>query len=122
MDKYEIVDSLTNKAPRTHTATMISQGFNTETGDLATFVENCERAETNYNIALYKFPASESDIDTNKNKKHSNKTKELEDSSKKRHKDSSRKNSSFIVASREIIQVTPQGSANSSCQGLQKGQ
>ena len=39
LDESEIVDSLANKAPRTHKTMLISQGFNTETVDLATFVE-----------------------------------------------------------------------------------
>ena len=40
LDEYKIVDSLANKAPMTHTDMMISKGFNPETGDLATFIEN----------------------------------------------------------------------------------
>ena len=39
LDKSELVDSLVNKAPRSHKAVLISQGFNPETGDLATFIE-----------------------------------------------------------------------------------
>ena len=50
LDESELVDSLANKAPRSHKSMLISQGFNTETGDLATFVEHYERAETTYNI------------------------------------------------------------------------
>ena len=34
LDESELVDSLTNKAPRTHKAMLISQGFNPETADL----------------------------------------------------------------------------------------
>ena len=44
LDESELVDSLANKAPRSHKAVLISQGFNTETGYLATFVEHCEQA------------------------------------------------------------------------------
>ena len=40
LDKSEIVDSLANKAHRTHKAIMISQGFNPKTGDLANFLEH----------------------------------------------------------------------------------
>ena len=95
LDKSEIVDLLANIAPRTHKATRISQGFNTGTGYLATFVENCERAETTDNIAMAKFSASDEDIETMKNKNRSKKTKERTYRGKKRHKDSSRKNSSL---------------------------
>ena len=64
LDESEIVDSLANKAPRTHKAMMIPQEFNHETGDLATFVDNFKRAETTDNIDLYMFTASDSDIHT----------------------------------------------------------
>ena len=37
LDESELVDSLTNKEPRSHKAMMISQGFNSETGYLETF-------------------------------------------------------------------------------------
>ena len=47
---------------------MISQGFNPETGDLATFVEHCERADTTDNIAIAKFSASDEYSDTKKKK------------------------------------------------------
>ena len=46
LDESELVDSLANKAPRSHKAMILSQGFNPETGDLETFVEHCEQAET----------------------------------------------------------------------------
>ena len=42
LDESQLVDSLDNKAPRSHKAMLISQGFNPETGYLATFMENCE--------------------------------------------------------------------------------
>ena len=75
LDESEIVDSLASKSPRTHKAMMISQVLNTETGDLATFVEHCERAETTDNIAMAKFLASYSDSDTMNNKKCPKKNK-----------------------------------------------
>ena len=71
LDEYEIVDLLAKKAPRTHKARMISKGFNPKTGDLATFVENCERDENAYSIALSKIPDSDFDSDTIKAKKRS---------------------------------------------------
>ena len=40
LDESELVDSLANKAQRIHKAMLISQVFNPETGDLATFVEH----------------------------------------------------------------------------------
>ena len=40
LDESELVDSLANKAPRTHKAMLISQGFNPETANLETFVEH----------------------------------------------------------------------------------
>ena len=48
---------------------LISQGFNPETGDLGTFLEHCEQAETMDNIAGEKFAASDEDINTNRKKK-----------------------------------------------------
>ena len=42
LDEAKLVDYLANKAPRGHKAMLISQGFNLETGDMATFVEYCE--------------------------------------------------------------------------------
>ena len=69
LDESELVGSISNKAPRSHKAMLISQGFNTETGDLETFVEHCERAETKDNIAGAKFAASDEDSDTNRKKK-----------------------------------------------------
>ena len=95
LDESEIVDLFANKAPRTHKAMRISQGFNPGTGYLSNFVENCERADTTDNIAMAKFSASDKDIDTMKNKNRSKKTKERKYRGKKRHKDSSRKNSSL---------------------------
>ena len=40
LDESELVDSLSNKAPRSHKDMLISQGFNPETRDLETFVEH----------------------------------------------------------------------------------
>ena len=40
LDESEIVDSLANKEPRSHKAVLISQCFNPEIGDLATFVKH----------------------------------------------------------------------------------
>ena len=58
------MDSLTNKSPSSHKDMLISQGFNPEPGDLATFVEHCERADTTDNIAVAKFSASDKESDT----------------------------------------------------------
>ena len=58
LDESELADSLAKKVPRSHKAMLFSQGFNTETTDLETFVEHCEGAETTNNIAGAKFAAS----------------------------------------------------------------
>ena len=58
LDESELLDSLANKAPRTHKAMLIAQGFNPESSDLETIVEHCERAETTDDIAGAKFAAS----------------------------------------------------------------
>ena len=71
LDESELVDSLANKAPRSHKAMLISQSFNPETGYLVTFVEHCKRAETTDNIAVAKFSASDKDSNTKRNKKRS---------------------------------------------------
>ena len=85
LDESELVDSLANKAPRRHTAMLISQGFNTETGDLETFMEHCKQEESTDNISGAKFSASDEDNDT-KNKKKCPKFKEQDEHAKKRHK------------------------------------
>ena len=85
LDKSELVDSLANKAPSSHKAMLISQGFNPLNGDLATFVEHCEQAETTDNIVGTKFSASDKDSDTKRKKKRS-KFKELDKNGKKLHK------------------------------------
>ena len=74
LDESELVDYLTNKAPRGHKEMMTSQGFNPEMGDLATFVEHYEQNEPTDNIAMAKFSASYEDSDTMK-KKRSKETK-----------------------------------------------
>ena len=58
LDESKLVDSLANKAPISHKAMLISQGFNPETGDLETFIEHCERADTTEDIAMAKFSSS----------------------------------------------------------------
>ena len=68
LDQSELVGSLANKAPRSHKAMLISQGFNPETANLETFVEHCERAETTDDIAGAKFTASDEDSEP-RNKK-----------------------------------------------------
>ena len=87
LDESELVDSLSNKVPRSHKAMLISQGFNTETKDLETFVDHCERAETTDNIARAKFTASDGDSDTKKKKKR---LKSKDEHSKKRQKQHSK--------------------------------
>ena len=61
LDDSELVDSLANKAPRTHKAMLIAQGFNPESADLDTFVEHCKHADTTDDIARAKFAASDED-------------------------------------------------------------
>ena len=78
----ELVNSLANKAPMTHKAMLISQGFNPETANLETFIEHCNRAETTYNIARAEFTASDEDSEL-RNKKR---TKSKDDHGKKRKK------------------------------------
>ena len=75
LDESKLVDYLATKAPRSHKAMMISQGFNPETVYLATFSEHCERDETTDNIAMAKFYVSDKDNDSKKNKKRSKRTK-----------------------------------------------
>ena len=49
LEESELVDFLANKAPKSHKAMLINQGFNPETSTIATFVKHCERAETTCN-------------------------------------------------------------------------
>ena len=74
LDESEFVDSLDNKALRTHKAMLIAQGFNHESADIEIFVEHCKRAETTDDIARAKFAAS--DEDSNPRKKKSVKSKD----------------------------------------------
>ena len=86
LNESELVDSLTNKAPRTHKAMLIAQGFNPESADLETFVEHYERADTTDNIAGAKFAASDEDSEPRKKKRLKYKDKH----GKKRQKRSSK--------------------------------
>ena len=71
LDESGLVDSISNKAPRSHKDMLISQGFNPETGDLETFIEHCKRAETTDNNSVDKISASGKDMDTKGKKKRS---------------------------------------------------
>ena len=75
LDESELVDSRANKAPRTHKAMLIAQGFNPETADPETFVEHCERAEITGDIAGAKFAASDEDSEPRKKKRLKSKDK-----------------------------------------------
>ena len=86
LDESELVDSLTNKAPSTHKAMLIAQGFNPDTADLETFLEHCERAETTDDIYGAKFAASDTDSETRKKKR----LKSKDEHGKKRQKCSSK--------------------------------
>ena len=66
LDKSELVDSFTNKAPKSHKVMLISQGFYPEKGDMATLVEHFEQAETTDNIAVARFSALDEDSTTKK--------------------------------------------------------
>ena len=93
LDESERVKSLANKAQSSHKAMLISQGFNPETGYMATFVEHWERADTIDNIFVAKFSTSDKNRDT-KRKKKCSKFKEHEENGKKRHN----KNSSLYCS------------------------
>ena len=86
LDESELVESLANKAPRTHKSMLISQGFNPKTANLETFVEHCERAETTDDIAGAKFAVSDEDSKPRKK----NCTKSKDDHGKKRKKRSNK--------------------------------
>ena len=88
MDESKLVDSLANKAPRSHKAVLISQIFNPETGDLEIFVERFKRSDTTYNIDVANFPDLDEDSNTKRKKKRSN-FKEREENGKKFHKKNS---------------------------------
>ena len=78
----ELVDFLANKAPKSHKAVLINQGFNPETSTLETFVEHCERAETTDDISGAKFVASDEEIEP----RRKNRSKTKSDRGKKRLK------------------------------------
>ena len=69
LEDSELVDFLANKAPKSHKAMLISQGFNPETSSLATFVEHCKRAETTDAIASAKFVASDEENEPRRKKR-----------------------------------------------------
>ena len=79
LDESDLVDSLANKAPRSHKAMLISQGFNPEIANHETFFEHCDRAETTNDIAGAKFAASGEDSKPRKKKR----TKAKDDHGKK---------------------------------------
>ena len=87
MEETELVDFLANKAPKSHKAMLISQGFNPETADLTTFVEHCKRAETTDSIASAKIVASDEEHEPKTKKSRKSKS----DRGKKRTKLSSKK-------------------------------
>ena len=74
IDESELVDSLANKAPRSHKAMLINQDFNPGTATLETFVEHCERAETTDNIAGAKFAASNEESEPRRKKRSKTKS------------------------------------------------
>ena len=108
LDESELVDSIANKAPRTHKDMPISQGFNPKTGDLETFVVHSERAGTTDNISGAKFAASDEEINT-KNKKKCLNFKGQDEHGKKRQKIRKSCISIYMVKT----PVTPPGSTKS---------
>ena len=68
LEESELVEFLANKAPKSHKAMLINQGFNPKTSTLATFVAYCERADTTDNIAGAKFVASNEESEPRKKK------------------------------------------------------
>ena len=86
LDKSEWFDSLANKAPRTHNAMLIAQGFNPVSSDLETFVDHCERTETTDDIARAKFADFDEDSEPRKKKR----TKSKDEHGKKRKKRSTK--------------------------------
>ena len=112
LDEYELVDSLANKAPKTHKVMMISQGFNPETADLETFVEHCERAETTDNIAGRSLLPPTNTV--------SQERKSASSPRMSRVRNARSVPPSFIDLFMERILVTPQGSATSSRQKARK--
>ena len=102
LDKSELVDSLSNKAPRTHKAILISQGFNPEIANIETFVEHCKRAETTDNITGVKFAAPDEDSELRKKKCTKSTTIMVRNARSVTPR--------FIALSMERIPVTPHGS------------
>ena len=86
LDESELVDSLSNKAPSSHKAMLICQGFKPETADLETFMEHCERAETMDIISGAKFAASDKNSEPRKKKR----LKSKDEHGKKRQERSSK--------------------------------
>ena len=86
LDESELVDSLANKASRSHKAMLIVQGFNPDTATLETFVDHCERAETTDDIDRAMFAASDKDSEPRKRKRTNTKN----DHGKKRIKRSTK--------------------------------
>ena len=86
LEEYKFVDFLSIKAPKSHKAMLIFQGFNPETSSLAAFVKHCERAETNDEIASAKFVASDEESDPKRKKRSKTKS----DRGKKRLKRSNK--------------------------------
>ena len=68
LNESKLVDYLAIKVPRIHKAMIIYQGFNTEAGYLATFVEQKYCAKTTDNIAVAKFSTSDNDSNTKRKK------------------------------------------------------
>ena len=120
----ELMDSLANKAPRSHKEMMILQSSNPETGYLATLVENWKRADTTDNISMAKYSASEKYSNKNKNKKRSKKTNECADSGKKRRKNSSiycslhEENNSHISREWKVLTARAADKDNSKYEGI----
>ena len=85
LDEFKLVDYLAKKTTRIHKAMLISQGFNTETGDLETLIEHCELSKATDNIAVAKISASYEGSDTKRHKNCSKKFKENEENGKKHH-------------------------------------
>ena len=113
LDESKLVDSLANKAPKSHKAMLISQGFNPETGGLAKFIEHCKRTKTTDSTPTAIFSTSDEDSETKRKKKRSM-FKEHEENGKKRHK----KNLHSIALYMTKKKFKPLGTAKSSRKGL----
>jgi hypothetical protein len=75
---------------------MIAQGFNPETGDLSTFVEHCERAETTEAIDKNFNAASEDEHENRKERKKSK--REHEQSDNRKEKNTSRRDKTYYCS------------------------